>query len=96
MKNKIIIVISSLVFILIGILIFIYRDSLFAGIGRHAPKSSKVILSDKEKGIEITAQDHKKLYIDDKVFEKRFGITKKIMLEKYNYEEYLEQKIKKE
>ena len=49
----------------------------------------------KEKGIEITVQDHKKLYIDDKVFEKRFGITKKLMLKKYNYEEYLENQSKR-
>ena len=44
------------------------------------------------KGITIDMSNYKKLYMNNKQFEKQYNITKKELLEKYNYEEYLKQK----
>ena len=44
----------------------------------------------KEKGIEITMENYMKLFISNVQFEKAYKTTKKEILEKYNYEKYLE------
>ena len=46
----------------------------------------------KEKSIEITDRSYKKLFIDQKRFEKAYGITKEELLEKYDYQAYIQQK----
>ena len=43
----------------------------------------------KEKGIDITIENYIKLFINNKRFEKQYGITKQEILEKYNYNEYI-------
>ena len=46
----------------------------------------------KEKNIEITDKSYYKLFINQKRFEKAYGITKKELLEKYDYQAYIQQK----
>ena len=46
----------------------------------------------KEKGIEITDKSYNKLFINQKQFEKAYRITKVELLEKYDYEAYIQQK----
>ena len=43
-------------------------------------------------GIEINMVNYKKLFIDNKQFEKSYGKTKQEILEEYNYEKYMEEK----
>ena len=45
----------------------------------------------KEKNIEITDESYKKLFIGQKRFEKVYGITKEELLEKYDYQAYIQQ-----
>lgn len=45
----------------------------------------------KSKGIIINLENFNKLFISQKQFEKQYGISKKELLEKYNYEEYLKE-----
>ena len=46
----------------------------------------------KEKNIEITDKSYNKLFINQKQFEKAYRITKVELLEKYDYEAYIQQK----
>ena len=46
----------------------------------------------KEKGIEITKDNYRRLFYDAKRFEKQYGIDKSTLLEKYNYQEYINSK----
>ena len=46
----------------------------------------------KEKGIEITDKSYNKLFINQKQFEKAYRITKVELLEKYDYQAYIQQK----
>ena len=46
----------------------------------------------KEKSIEITDRSYKKLFIGKKQFQKAYGITKEELLEKYDYQAYIQQK----
>ena len=46
----------------------------------------------KEKDIEITDKSYKKLFINQNQFEKAYGITKEELLEKYDYQAYIQQK----
>ena len=46
----------------------------------------------KEKDIEITDKSYKKLFISQKQFQKAYGITKEELLEKYDYQAYIQQK----
>ena len=46
----------------------------------------------KEKNIEITDKSYNKLFINQKQFEKAYGITKEELLEKYDYQAYIQQK----
>ena len=46
----------------------------------------------KEKNIEITDKSYNKLFIDQKQFQKVYGITKEELLEKYDYQAYIQQK----
>ena len=46
----------------------------------------------KEKGIEITKDNYRRLFYDAKRFEKQYGIDKSTLLEKYNYQEYVNSK----
>ena len=46
----------------------------------------------KEKNIEITDKSYNKLFINQKRFEKAYGITKEELLEKYDYQAYIQQK----
>lgn len=48
----------------------------------------------KDRGIDIDIKSHKKLFIEQKRFEKAYGITKKELLEKYDYNKYKEEKEK--
>ena len=48
----------------------------------------------KEKGIEITKDNYRRLFYDAKRFEKQYGIDKSTLLEKYNYQEYVNSKNK--
>ena len=41
--------------------------------------------------IEIDMNNYRKLFIGNKQFEKIYGVTKKELLEKYDYEKYLEE-----
>ena len=43
------------------------------------------------KGINVTIDNYKLLFINNKQFENKYKITKKELLEKYNYEEYLKE-----
>ena len=46
----------------------------------------------KEKGIEVTRDNYRRLFYDAKIFEKQYGIDKSSLLEKYNYQEYFNSK----
>lgn len=46
----------------------------------------------KEKNIEITDKNYNKLFINQKQFQKAYGITKEELLEKYDYQAYIQQK----
>ncbi len=46
----------------------------------------------KEKGIEVTRDNYRRLFYNAKIFEKQYGIDKSSLLEKYNYQEYLNSK----
>ena len=46
----------------------------------------------KEKNIEITDKSYNKLFINQKQFQKAYGITKEELLEKYDYQAYIQQK----
>ena len=46
----------------------------------------------KDKGIEINENNYKKLFFDAKRFKKQYGIDKSTLLEKYNYQEYINSK----
>ena len=46
----------------------------------------------KEKDIEINDKSYKKMFIGQKPFEKTYGITKEELLEKYDYQAYVQQK----
>ena len=45
----------------------------------------------REMGIEISMSNYRGLFINNKQFEKRYGITKKELLEKYNYKRFMEE-----
>lgn len=45
----------------------------------------------KEKNVTIDINNYSKLFYSAKIFEKQYGVTKKELLEKYNYEEYLKE-----
>lgn len=45
----------------------------------------------KEKNIEINDKSYNKLFINQKQFKKAYGITKEELLEKYDYQEYVQQ-----
>ena len=44
----------------------------------------------KDKGIEITVNYYNKLFYSAKTFEKQYGIDKSTLLERYNYQKYME------
>lgn len=46
----------------------------------------------KEKGIDINMDNYKKLFVGQKIFENQYGINKQELLEKYNYNNFLEEK----
>ena len=46
----------------------------------------------KDKGIDISKDNYKKIFYSAKQFEKQYGIDKSTLLEKYNYQEYLNSK----
>ena len=46
----------------------------------------------KDKGIEVTRNNYRRLFYGAKTFEKQYGIDKSTLLEKYNYQEYLNSK----
>ena len=46
----------------------------------------------KEKGIEVTRDNYRRLFYNAKIFEKQYGIDKSSLLEKYNYQEYFNSK----
>ena len=46
----------------------------------------------KDKGNEIDMINYRKLFIGQKNFEKQFGITKQELLEKYDYNKFMEGK----
>ena len=46
----------------------------------------------KDKGIEVTRDNYQRLFYSAKIFEKQYGIDKSSLLEKYNYQEYLNSK----
>ena len=48
----------------------------------------------REKGIEITRDNYKRLFYNAKQFEKQYGIDKSTLLEKYSYQEYINNKNK--
>ena len=48
----------------------------------------------KERGIDIDMNNYRKLFVGQKRFEKAYGITKKELLEKYDYNKYKEEKEK--
>ena len=48
----------------------------------------------KERGIDIDMNNYGKLFVGQKNFEKTYGITKKELLEKYDYNKYKEEKEK--
>ena len=49
----------------------------------------------KAKGIEINMFNYKKLFLDQKQFEKQYGVTKQELLEKYDYNKFVVEKIVK-
>ena len=46
----------------------------------------------KDKGITIDMNNYRKLFINNKSFEKAYGITKEELLKKYDYNKYIEKK----
>ena len=44
-----------------------------------------------EKGINIDTNNYRRLFTDQKKFEKSYGITKKELISRYNYDKYLEE-----
>ena len=46
----------------------------------------------KEKNIEISQDNYSRLFYNAKQFEKQYGIDKSTLLEKYNYQEYINSK----
>ena len=42
-------------------------------------------------GIEINMKSYRRLFINNKLFEKTYGITRQEILEKYNYDRYMEE-----
>ena len=48
----------------------------------------------KDRGIDIDMNNYRKLFVGQKDFEKAYGITKKELLEKYDYNKYKEEKEK--
>ena len=48
----------------------------------------------KDRGIDIDMNNYGKLFVGQKKFEKTYGITKKELLEKYDYNKYKEEKEK--
>ena len=48
----------------------------------------------KDRGIDIDMNNYRKLFVGQKKFEKTYGITKKELLEKYDYNKYKEEKEK--
>ena len=46
----------------------------------------------KDRGIDIDMNNYRKLFVGQKDFEKAYGITKKELLEKYDYDKYEEQR----
>ena len=48
----------------------------------------------KDRGIDIDMNNYRKLFVGQKRFEKAYGITKKELLEKYDYNKYKEEKEK--
>ena len=48
----------------------------------------------KDRGIDIDMNNYRKLFVGQKNFEKTYGITKKELLEKYDYNKYKEEKKK--
>ena len=46
----------------------------------------------KDKGIEVTKDNYRRLFYGAKIFEKQYGVDKSTLLEKYNYQEYLNSK----
>ena len=45
-----------------------------------------------EKDIKVNRDNYKRLFYDAKQFEKQYGIDKSTLIEKYNYQEYLNSK----
>lgn len=43
----------------------------------------------KDKGMEITKENYRRLFYNAKQFEKQYGIDKSTLIEKYNYQEYI-------
>ena len=43
-----------------------------------------------DNGINIDISNYKKIFVDQKQFENKYGLTKQELLEKYDYDEYLE------
>ena len=43
----------------------------------------------KDKGIEVTRDNYRRLFYSVKIFEKQYGIDKSTLIEKYNYQEYI-------
>ena len=48
----------------------------------------------KKRGIKVEMSNYNKLFIENKQFERAYGITKEELLEKYDYNEFLELKEK--
>ena len=46
----------------------------------------------KDKGIEITSENYRRLFYDAKHFKKQYGIDKTTLLERYNYQKYMEER----
>ena len=43
----------------------------------------------KDNGMEITKENYRRLFYNAKQFEKQYGIDKSTLIEKYNYQEYI-------
>ena len=46
----------------------------------------------KDRGIDLDMNNYRKLFVEQKKFEKAYRITKKELLEKYDYDKYEEQR----
>ena len=44
----------------------------------------------KDKHVKVSMDNYRLLFTCNKIFEKRYGISKEELIEKYNYEEYKE------